>query len=80
VYSAAVFMAGLACAGFVLLITPSGSLPSSSLRWRWWARALGAAPVAFLVTVALLPEPLDPAYASIANPLGFPAACRSRCR
>jgi hypothetical protein len=80
VYSPAVFMAGLACAGFVLLITPSGSLPSSSLRWRWWARVLGAAPVAFLVTVALLPEPLDPAYASIANPLGFPAACRSRCR
>jgi hypothetical protein len=72
VYSPAVFMAGLACAGFVLLLTPSGSLPSSSRRWRWWARALGAAPVAFLVTVALLPEPLDPTYASIANPLGLP--------
>jgi hypothetical protein len=28
--------------------------------------------VAFLVTVALLPEPLDPTYASIANPLGLP--------
>jgi hypothetical protein len=72
VYSPAVFMAGLACIGFVLLLTPSGSLPSPSRRWRWWARALGAAPVAFLVTVALLPEPLDPAYASIANPLGLP--------
>jgi hypothetical protein len=55
-----------------LLLTPSGSLPSRSRRWRWWARALGAAPVAFLVTVALLPEPLDPTYASIANPLGLP--------
>ena len=72
VYGPAVFMAGLACAGFVLLLTPSGSLPSRSRRWRWWARALGAAPVAFLVSVALLPEPLDPAYASIANPLGLP--------
>jgi hypothetical protein len=72
VYSPAVFMAGLACAGFVLLLTPSGSLPSPWRRWRWWARALGAAPVAFLATVALLPEPLDPAYASIANPLGLP--------
>jgi hypothetical protein len=72
VYSPAVFMAGLACAGFVLLLTPSGSLPSSSRRWHWWARALGAAPVAFLVTVALLPEPLDPTYESIANPLGLP--------
>jgi hypothetical protein len=43
VYSPAVSMAGLACAGFVLLLTPSGSLPSPSRRWRWWARALGAA-------------------------------------
>ena len=72
VYSPAVFMAGLACVGFVLLLTPSGSLPSPSRRWRWWARALGTAPVAFLVTVALLPAPLDPAYASIVNPLGLP--------
>ncbi len=72
VYSPAVFMAGLACAGFVLLLTPSGSLPSPSRRWRWWARALGAAPEAFLLTVALLPEPLDPAYQSVANPLGLP--------
>ena len=72
VYSPAVFMAGLACAGFVLLLTPSGSLPSPSRRWRWWARALGAAPLAFLVTVALLPEPLDPAYQSVINPLGLP--------
>ena len=29
--------AGLACAGFVLLLTPSGSLPSPSRRWRWSA-------------------------------------------
>ena len=72
VYSPAVFMAGLACVGFVLLLTPSGSLPSPSRRWRWWARALGAAPVVFLLTVALMPEPLDPAYESIANPLGLP--------
>jgi hypothetical protein len=71
VYSPAVFMAGLACVGFVLLLTPAGSLPSPSRRWRWWARALGAAPVAFLLTVALLPEPLDPTYESVANPLGL---------
>ncbi|HEX8132861.1 MAG TPA: hypothetical protein VF880_05475 [Actinomycetes bacterium] len=72
VYSPAVVMAGLACAGVVLLLTPRGSLPSPSHRWRWWAWTLAAAPVVFLVTVALLPEPLDPTYASIANPLGLP--------
>ena len=72
VYSPAVFMAGLACVGFVLLLTPSGSLPSPSRRWRWWARALGAAPVLFLLTVVLLRQPLDPAYESIDNPLGLP--------
>jgi hypothetical protein len=71
VYSPALFMAGMACAGFVLLLTPSGSLPSPSRRWRWWARALGAAPVMFLLTVALMPEPLDPTYQQVVNPLGL---------
>jgi hypothetical protein len=71
VYSPALFLAGLACAGFVLLLTPSGSLPSPARRWRWWARAVGAAPVVFLLTVALLPEPLDPTYQSVVNPLGL---------
>jgi hypothetical protein len=60
VYSPAVFMGGLACTGFVLLLTPAGSLPSPSPRWRWWARAAGVAPAVFLVTVVLAPEPLDP--------------------
>jgi hypothetical protein len=36
------------------------------------SRALGAAPVAFLVTVALLPEPLHPPFESVPNPLGLP--------
>jgi hypothetical protein len=73
VYSPAAFIAGLACAGFVLLLTPSGSLPSPSRRWRWWARLIGAAPAVFLLTVVLLPEPLDPTYQAVANPLGLHA-------
>jgi len=80
VYSPAVFMAGLACAGFVLLLTPSGSLPSPSRRWRWWARALGAAPLAFLVTVALLPSRWTRPTSRSSTRSGSPAACRSRCR
>ena len=42
-----------ACIGFVLLLTPTGSLPSR--RWRWWARVAAAAPLVGLVSLALGP-------------------------
>jgi hypothetical protein len=64
-------VAGIACPGFVLLLSPTGSLPSP--RWRWWARVAAAAPVLFLVAVTLEPEPLDPAYRSVTNPIGLQA-------
>ena len=45
--------------GFVLLLTPTGSLPSP--RWRWWA---GLVVAAAAVTVTFHREPLDPPYES----------------
>jgi two-component system NarL family sensor kinase len=58
-----------ACLGFILLLTPTGSLPSP--RWRRWARVSGAAPLLAMVTSALLP--FDPPYRAVANPLAVPA-------
>ncbi|HEV2918874.1 MAG TPA: hypothetical protein VG673_06480, partial [Actinomycetota bacterium] len=58
-----------ACLGFVLLLTPTGSLPSP--RWRRWAQVTAAAPLAALVTSALLP--FEPPYRSVPNPLAVPA-------
>lgn len=66
VYSS--FFVGLACAGSVLLLTPTGSLPSP--RWRWWARVTAAAPVLTVAGFAVQPDPLAPEY--LGNPLAAP--------
>jgi hypothetical protein len=71
IYSPAVTVAGIACVSFVLLLTPTGSLPSP--RWRWWARVAAAAPVVYLAALTLTPQALDPAYRSVTNPLGLQA-------
>jgi hypothetical protein len=71
IYSPAVTLAGVACVSFVLLFTPTGSLPSP--RWRWWARVAAAAPVVYLVAITLKSEAVDPAYRSVTNPLGLQA-------
>jgi len=59
------------CIGFVLLLTPTGSLPSP--RWRWWARLAVVAAVLYLAARALLPRPLSPPYQSISSPFAVPA-------
>jgi two-component system NarL family sensor kinase len=51
----AIIVTGLALLGFVLLLTPTGSLPSS--RWRWWARTTAAAPVVSLLAIMLASRP-----------------------
>jgi hypothetical protein len=50
--------------GFVLLLTPTGSLPSP--RWRWWAWLVVAAAV---LGATLHTHPLDPPYQAVAIPL-----------
>jgi hypothetical protein len=70
-YGPALLAISITCIGFILLLTPTGKLPSP--RWRWWARVAAAAPVVVLLTVTLLPQPLGPEYQSVANPLGLGA-------
>ena len=57
-----------ACLGFMLLLTPTGWLPSP--RWRWLARIAAAAPL--LALASLAPQPLEEPFASVATPLAMP--------
>jgi hypothetical protein len=59
----------LSLAGFALLLTPTGKLPSP--RWRWWARVAAAAPVVAVLGSVVQPDPLAPEY--YGNSLAVPA-------
>ncbi len=50
--------AALALLSFVLLLTPTGSLPSP--RWRWWAVLTAATPVTLVLMVPLVPGRFEP--------------------
>src|SRR6266496_2750815 len=67
-YYPAFAMASLACMGFVMLLTPTGSLPSS--RWRWWAGIAAAAPLAGLLAVPLVLPALG-SYQALDGPFDF---------
>ena len=69
VYHGVSILGALTCLQFVLLLTPTGSLPSP--RWRWWAWFLGGAAVVALVSSLLLP--LDPPYEAVPSRLVVPA-------
>src|SRR6266545_2539441 len=66
-YLPATVVTALTCLGLVLLLTPTGSLPSP--RWRWWARAPPAAPAVGLLAITLAPRPFDRPYQATGNPL-----------
>jgi hypothetical protein len=68
-YYPALILTALPALSFVLLLTPTGSLPSP--RWRWWAWVTVAAPVILLVAVAVAMGSLDPRYQAEGNPLDF---------
>ncbi|HEX2160062.1 MAG TPA: hypothetical protein VHS79_24235 [Actinomycetes bacterium] len=70
-YVPATIVTGITCNGFILLLTPTGSLPSS--RWRWWAGIIAATPVALLLAVALFPRRDDRLVQALRSPLDLDA-------
>jgi hypothetical protein len=70
-YLPATIVTAITCNGFILLLTPTGALPSP--RWRWWAGVTAATPVALLLVVTLAPRPADRLVEAVDSPLDLQA-------
>jgi hypothetical protein len=70
-YVPATIVTAMACSGFILLLTPTGKLPSP--RWRWWVAATAATPVLLLAAVTLLPRPAGRHAQPLSSPLDLKA-------
>jgi hypothetical protein len=65
-YQPATVVTALTLIGFVLLLTPTGALPSPG--WRWPARVMAATPAVLVLVVTLAGGPVDPRYQALGGP------------
>jgi hypothetical protein len=65
-YQPATAFTALTLIGFVLLLTPTGALPSP--RWRWPARVMAVTPAVLVLVVTLAGGPVDPRYQAHGGP------------
>src|SRR6266508_2284901 len=65
-YQPATTFTALTLIGFVLLLTPTGALPSP--RWRWLVRVMAVTPAVLVLVVTLAGGPADPRYQALGGP------------